>query len=49
MLPLLGLPDAKVSAMSAMFTWPQLFTALLGGAVALAIVPLLKKALHARN
>ena len=28
-----------------MFTWPQLFTALIGGAVALLIVPVLKKAL----
>lgn len=28
-----------------MFTWPQLFTALIGGAVALLIVPILKKAL----
>lgn len=29
-----------------MFTWPQLVTALIGGAVALAIVPALRKALH---
>ncbi len=29
-----------------MFTWPQLFTALIGGAVALFVTPLLKKALH---
>lgn len=28
------------------FSWPQLFTALIGGAVALLIVPLLRKALH---
>ena len=27
------------------FTWPQLFTALIGGAVALSIVPVLRKAL----
>lgn len=29
-----------------MFAWPQLVTALLGGAVALAILPVLRKALH---
>ena len=30
----------------ATFGWPQLVTALIGGAVALAIVPILRKALH---
>lgn len=29
-----------------MFTWPQLITALIGGGVALLIVPVLRKALH---
>ena len=29
-----------------MFAWPQLVTALTGGAIALAIVPVLRKALH---
>lgn len=29
-----------------MFAWPQLFTALIGGGVALLITPALKKALH---
>ena len=29
-----------------MFTWPQLITALAGGAIALAILPVLRKALH---
>lgn len=29
-----------------MFAWPQLFTALIGGAVALMAVPVLRKALH---
>lgn len=29
-----------------MFAWPQLFTALIGGGIALLITPLLKKALH---
>ena len=35
-----------LKALPATFSWPQLFTALIGGAVALAIVPVLKKALH---
>lgn len=44
-LPLLGLPEAKVAAMSAMFSWPQLVTALIGGLLAAVVVaPLLKKA-----
>ena len=30
----------------ATFSWPQLFTALIGGAIALLIVPILRKALH---
>ena len=29
-----------------MFAWPQLFTALIGGALALLIAPVLRKALH---
>ena len=29
-----------------MFAWPQLFTALIGGTVALLTVPALRKALH---
>ena len=28
------------------FSWPQLFTALIGGGIALLIVPILRKALH---
>ena len=34
-----------LKALPATFSWPQLFTALIGGAVALLIVPVLKKAL----
>ena len=30
----------------ATFSWPQLFTALIGGAIALIIVPVIRKALH---
>ena len=41
---LLAPPMLKM--LPAMFTWPQLFTALIGGAVALLIVPVLRKALH---
>ena len=35
-----------LKALPATFSWPQLFTALIGGAVALLIVPTLRKALH---
>ena len=35
-----------LKALPATFSWPQLLTALIGGAVALAIVPVLRKALH---
>jgi len=35
-----------LSALPATFSWPQLITALIGGAVALLISPVLKKALH---
>ena len=41
---LLAPPMLKM--LPAMFTWPQLFTALIGGAVALLIAPVLRKALH---
>ena len=43
-LPMLGLPAQKVQVMSAMFSWPQLVTASIGGVLALLIVPQLKKA-----
>ena len=35
-----------LKALPATFSWPQLFTALIGGAVALVISPILRKALH---
>ena len=35
-----------LKALPATFSWPQLFTALIGGGVALLIVPVLRKALH---
>ena len=37
--------EPMLKALPATFSWPQLITALIGGAVALAIVPVLKKAL----
>ena len=39
------LAPPMLKKLPAMFTWPQLFTALIGGAVALLIAPILKKAL----
>ena len=44
LLPMMALPDAKVAALTATFSWPQLLTALLGGAVSLLVIPTLKKA-----
>ncbi len=41
---LLAPPMLKM--LPAMFAWPQLFTALIGGALALLIAPMLRKALH---
>lgn len=40
------LAPPMLQKLPAMFTWPQLFTALIGGAAALLIVPVLKKALR---
>ena len=39
------LPQKAAAAMSVQFGWPQLVTALIGGAIALAITPVLRKAL----
>ena len=43
---LLGLPEPQASVVSQMFSLPQLFTALLGGAVALPVIRVLKKAVQ---
>lgn len=45
-VPLLGdrVKPAQASKFLAMFSWPQLVTALVGGAVALAVTPLIKRA-----
>ena len=40
-----ALKEPMLKALPATFSWPQLITALIGGAVALAIAPVLKKAL----
>ena len=47
LIPLLALPDKQAAMMSAMFSWPQLVTALIGSAVAVAIIPLVKRARRA--
>lgn len=39
------LPQPQAPKILAMFSWPQLVTALLGGGVALAVTPIAKKAL----
>ena len=40
------LKEPMLKALPATFSYPQLVTALIGGAVALVIVPVLRKALH---
>lgn len=40
------LKEAMLTKLPAMFTWPQLGTALIGGAVALLAAPVVRKALH---
>ena len=41
-----AMKEPMLKALPATFSWPQLFTALIGGAVALVIVPVLRKALR---
>lgn len=40
-----ALKQPMLTALPATFSWPQLFTALIGGTVALVIVPVIRKAL----
>lgn len=40
------LKEPMLKMLPTMFAWPQLITALIGGGVALLIVPVLRKALH---
>ncbi len=44
-----NLKPKQIATFSAMFSWPQLVTALIGGVVALAILPLLKKAIKSSS
>lgn len=44
-----ALKAPMLQALPAMFSWPQLITALIGGGVALVIVPVLRKALRKEN
>ena len=41
---ILTLPEKQITTFAAMFSWPQLVTALIGGGIALLIVPVLRKA-----
>lgn len=45
---LLNLPEKQATIISGMFSIPQLFTALVGGAIAIFMLPLLKKAVKSR-
>ena len=40
------LKEPMIAALTAKFSWPQLITALIGGAVALVIVPVIRKAVR---
>ena len=42
---ILPLPEAQINVFSTMFSWPQLVTALVGGAIALLLTPKLRSAL----
>ncbi len=43
---ILPLKPMQIKTFQTMFSWPQLVTALIGGTVALAIVPIIKKAIR---
>ena len=47
-LPILGLPAKKVAAMSVMFSYPQLVTALIGGLLSVVISSVIIKAIKNR-
>lgn len=46
LLPLAGLSEQKMAVMTAMFTWPQLVTALIGGLLGVTIAPTVAKAVN---
>ena len=39
-----GINEKQSAVLSSMFSWPQLLTAILGGILALIVVPLIQKA-----
>lgn len=43
------IPAAKLSTVTAAFTWPQLLTAVIGGVLACLIAPVLCRALEKKN
>jgi hypothetical protein len=49
MVPLLNLPAKQAGGISAAFSISQLFTALIGGAVAIMVLPILKKAIFTKE
>ena len=49
LIPFIGLPDEKASVISAMFTWPQLITALIGGTIAVLVAKPATKAINKNN
>ena len=49
LIPLLNLPAPKAKAISAVFSVQQLFTALIGGGLAVILLPLLKRAIKGRQ
>lgn len=49
LIPLAGLEEAKAAVLTASFTWPQLFTALIGGQLAATAAPRVKKAITLKH
>ena len=49
LIPLLALPDKQAAMMSAMFSWPQLVTALIGGVLGTAVSIPVKKAMSGQK
>lgn len=48
-IPLLGLPDNKAAIVSASFSWPQLFTALIGTSIAMLVCPRIQKGINKKQ
>lgn len=45
LIPTLSLPEAKAAVLSASFSYPQLITVAIGGVIAIAAVPLIRRAI----